>query len=297
MKWLVISDDAKKTALVHECLTSCGQKGAISDFYIFSTTIDKLIPFLEKSDHAIIFSKSVTEATSVISFVSGFYAGRKNMLFASGDKNAFCELGIPLNSCFDSEDELFEALKRSYTILAKAQAKREAYDYLFENGMPFTPDSFAECIMKNKFDLCQSYVTAGMSVNVRTSEGIPMLNVAARSEHIDCVKWLLELGADIDAFSDDRGYTAIMDSVWRGNKELVKLFVDKGAAVGTISKEGQTMLVLAVGAGRTDICKIIVESGESPDIPDAMGMSAYAYAKLFKKDDIVAILEKYHKVI
>ena len=40
---------------------------------------------------------------------------------------------------------------------------------------------------------------------------------------------------------------------------------------------------------------MLVENGADPDVPDSMGMSAYGYAQLFKKDEIAAILEKYHK--
>lgn len=295
MKWLIISDDSKKSTAAHECLSSCGEVGNIRETRLSHLPMEKLVPLLEESDHAMIFSNSIDSDANLISFVAGFYTGRKNTVFVAGNKAAICNLGVPASTCFENEDALFNALKKSYVLLSKAQAKREAYEYLFEKGMPFTPDSFGACVSKDKLDLCQCYVTAGMNVNVRTSEGTPMLNLAVRAEHFDCVTWLLEKGADINAVSEDRGYTAIMDSVWRGNKKLVEFFVSKGATLGTISKEGQTMLVLAVGAGRTDICKILVENGESPDIPDAMGMSAYAYAKLFKKEEIVAILEKYHK--
>lgn len=295
MKWLVISDNSKNIKSAHECLAACGQKDNINEFDLKNFSIDKLVPLLEYSDHAMIFTENVEAYSSVISFVAGFYTGRKNTVFACGDKKAICKLGVSAASCFSDAAALFDTLKKSYSLLSKAQAKREAYEYLFEKGMPFTPDSFAVCISKDKLDLCQCYVAAGMSVNVRTSEGTPMLNIAVRAEHIDGVEWLLDRGADIDAVSDDRGYTAVMDAVWRGNKNIVSMLVGRGAALDTVSKEGQTMLVLAVGAGRADICRILSDNGESPDIPDAMGMSAYAYAKLFRNEEIVAILEKNHK--
>jgi len=134
-----------------------------------------------------------------------------------------------------------------------------------------------------------------MSVDSRDRDGTPMLNIAARNDRLDFVQWLVEQGADINAVSEDRGYTAIMDAVWRGNIEITEYLIKKGSDLNTINKEGQSMLVLAVGANRTQICKILAENGANPDIPDAMGMSAYGYAKLFKKVDIVSILEKYHK--
>lgn len=122
-----------------------------------------------------------------------------------------------------------------------------------------------------------------------------MLNIACRSDNLDAVKWIVELGADINAVSEDRGYTALMDAVWRGNKEITEYLISQKAELNTISKEGQTNLVLAVGADKTEIVQLLAENGADPDIADAMGMSAYGYAQLFKKDNILAILEKYHK--
>ena len=65
--------------------------------------------------------------------------------------------------------------------------------------------------------------------------------------------------------------------------------------LNTVSKDGQTMLVLAVGADKTEIVKMLAENGANPDIKDGMGMSAYDYAVLFKKTEILSILEKFHK--
>ena len=39
----------------------------------------------------------------------------------------------------------------------------------------------------------------------------------------------------------------------------------------------------------------IAKNGADPDIKDQMGMSAYGYATLFKKTEIVEILKPFHK--
>ena len=106
---------------------------------------------------------------------------------------------------------------------------------------------------------------------------------------------ILELGADLNASSDDRGYTAVMDAVWRGNEKITKYLIEKGADLNTINKEGQTNLILAVGASRESLVKLLAENGADPDIKDTMGMSAYNYATLFRKDKLVEILKPYHK--
>ena len=88
-----------------------------------------------------------------------------------------------------------------------------------------------------------------------------------------------------------------MDAVWKGNKEITSLLVKAGADVNVISKEGQTMIILAVGSENLEICKILCDAGADVDISDQMGMSAYGYASLFKKEKILEILEKSHKEV
>lgn len=298
MRWLIISDDKTKISHAKKLIDSLG-KHDVFDYDLKLPSLEKIIPLLTACDHVLVFfDKDISSyelVRNILPFVSGYCSGKKILLLAVGEKSLLSAFGIATECCFDNEKRLFEYLKKSYHLLEKTFEREDAYSFLFKSGMPFTPDSFAAVIAKDKMDLCEKYITAGMDVNSRTSEGTPMLNVAVRSEHIECVEWLIEHGADINAVSEDRGYTAIMDAVWRGNRPLVEYFVKRGAVLDTVSKEGQTMLVLAVGAGRADICKILAEHGENPDIPDAMGMSAYGYAKLFKNQEIVDILEKNHK--
>lgn len=298
MRWLIISDDKTKILDAKKLIDSIG-KHEVFDYDLKLPSLEKIIPLLKECDHVLVFfDKNISTyelVRNILPFVAGYCSGKKILLLATGEKSILSGFGIATECCFDNEAKLFEYLKKSYPLLEKTFEREDAYAYLFKNGMPFTPDSFADVIAKDKIDLCEKYIIAGMDVNSRTSEGTPMLNIAVRAENFDCVEWLIKHGADINAVSEDRGYTAIMDAVWRGNKTLVEYFVKQGAVLNTVSKEGQTMLVLAVGAGRVDICKILSDNGENPDIPDAMGMSAYGYAKLFKKHEIVAILEKNHK--
>ncbi len=65
--------------------------------------------------------------------------------------------------------------------------------------------------------------------------------------------------------------------------------------LNTVSNDGQPPLVLAVGSGNADICRILAENGADPSTKDHMGMSAYGYAKLFEKKEIIKILEPYEK--
>lgn len=164
---------------------------------------------------------------------------------------------------------------------------------LFTLGIPFTSDSFAKYIAKDDTEKCNLLLDAGLLANTYTAEGVPMLCIATRNDCFDKVKWLLERGADINAVSKDRGYSAVMDAVWRKNFEITEYLIEKGANLDFISSDGQPILVLAIGNGNLKIAELLLAHGADPDIKDSMGMSARGYANLFKRPGMVELMEKY----
>ena len=196
---------------------------------------------------------------------------------------------------FATVKEVVKYTKDNFTEFAQKAKKRIAINKLLDRGIPFTPDCCATYIAKDKEEIFEDFIAAGIDVNSRDDLGTPLLNIAIRNDNEAFAERLINLGADINASSTDRGYTAVMDAVWRGNEKLTEYLIKKGADLNTISKEGQSNLVLAVGADRLNICKLLVENGSDPDVKDSMGMSAYQYATLFKKEKIAEILKPYHK--
>ena len=194
-------------------------------------------------------------------------------------------------------DNLIEVLKKKYNKISDEASMRLAKQKLLDRGIPYTSDCFGTYIAKNKPDVVHEFLAAGMSINARDDLGTPMLNIACRNDNFDFVQMIYELGADINAISEDRGYTAVMDAVWRGNEKITKYLISKGADLNTINKEGQNNLILAVGANRESLVKLLAENGADPDVKDMMGMSAYNYAVLFKKQKLVEILTPYHKAL
>lgn len=240
------------------------------------------------------FIEDINKNTELL-FIIGYLSGKNIPLFV--DNNSLLESYSSFENIisFENTSLLDEYINNNYEKLYSDYLKKLSFNYLLKNGMPFTTDGFALNIINENQEFCECYLASGMDINSRDSEGTPMLNIATRYERVEIVKWLVSKGCDINAVSLDRGYTAIMDAVWKGNIELTKFFIENNAELNTLSKEGQTMLVLAVGADRLEICQLLANAGADPDIKDSMGMSAYAYAKLFKKQAILDVLEKYHK--
>jgi hypothetical protein len=60
------------------------------------------------------------------------------------------------------------------------------------------------------------------------------------------VKYCLELGLDLNA-ADNQGYTALHGAAYRGDNELVKFLVDKGAKLDARTKRGWSVTDMANG--------------------------------------------------
>ena len=292
MKWLLVSDNNSYASSLSRLLQ---EKFPASEIFVKAAgdSIEFGFDFLCGITHAAFFCP-LNKNTS-ISYAVGFLLGQNSRIYTTDTEISPGMLESALIQSFSGAEELISFVSDSSESILQEQLEEDSYDYLFENGFPFDGDNFAHHIEIWNEDICQCYIDAGMDANISDSDGTPMLNIAARADNLEAVKWLVSCGARLDSVSKDRGYTAIMDSVWRGNSEMTHFFIEKGADLNTVSKDGQTILVLAVGADKTEIVKMLAENGANPDIKDGMGMSAYDYAVLFKKTEILSILEKFHK--
>jgi hypothetical protein len=79
---------------------------------------------------------------------------------------------------------------------------------------------------------------------------------AAKADHLDVVKLLLEEHADVDA-RNLKGETALMAAAGEGHSDVVKLLLDSGAAVLTRDHHDKTPLMWAAIKGDADTVRLI----------------------------------------
>ena len=302
MTFLLISQNDIFSKVITSSITEIEKNAKIhtSDFSL--SKIRKTIKQFEKLSLIFIFKEDnvniTSEELSTLSSITGF-AVAKDILVLTNIKELYNLSFLQKDSIvyLKTKNEFLNYIKQKYESISLNDTKRSSKKKLLEKGIPFTPDCFGTYIAKDKTDICNLFISGGIDINSRDENGTPMINIAVRNDNEELVKKIIKLGADINAVSEDRGYTPVMDAVWRGNLELTKLFIKEGAELNTINKEGQTNLVLAVGANKTKIIEALAKAGADPDIKDQMGMSAYGYASLFKKEEILSILEPYHKTL
>jgi len=300
MRWLIITNDTDLSKSVETKLIEADKKNKLVSCSFNTDEIISNKKNFKELAACLIYTDNQKELSAeqvaVLSSIQGYFAYDKITLIT----NLSCLLEnklFPKDGLLkvESKEELLSLISKKYKKTTEASVQRLAKNKLLKRGIPFTSDCFATYIAKNKIEIFNEFLEAGMEVNVRDDLGTPMLNIACRNDNFEFVEMLLDLGADLNASSEDRGYTAVMDAIWRGNEKITKYLISKGADLNTINKEGQTNLILAVGADRLNLVQLLAENGADPDVKDGMGMSAYSYATLFRKEKIAEVLKPYHK--
>lgn len=120
-----------------------------------------------------------------------------------------------------------------------------------------------KCCKKNNAEKLREYIEACV-VDINKpiefydgEEYSSLLGIAARYNSLDCLKILLENGADINA-KDHLGITPLGDAVYQENVEAVKLLLEYNPDVNVQDNDGRTPLYLAVENGSVECMKLLL---------------------------------------
>ena len=245
--------------------------------------------------HAIILSSL---APRWFDFLAGFACGSHLPLLVYGEEAV---KGIPegFTSCFKvigTEDELrkyFDDEREEYEKREAVIGVNKAREALLQMGIPVNDESMSNCAGNGNIWEISLFLAAGFSPDTRNKAGVPLLNVAARKGNREVLRYLILVGAELNLIAADRGTSALLDSVMGKHHELAEELIKAGADLNVTSKDGQTALVVAVGAGDEKMVEALLKAGADPDIADHMGVSAKKYAALFKKSTIMTLFDTY----
>jgi ankyrin repeat protein len=172
------------------------------------------------------------------------------------------------------------------TILALLAAKSaQAQSLPLEGTVARSPESAAaidalfRAIRNADMPGVRAALASGADVNARSEEGDTLLMYAAVYSTADCMKLLVDKGANPNA-RDRRDGTALMRSV--KDLDKVRLLVDRGAEVDARSIRGLTALMVAANlSGTSDVVKLLLSHKADPGTPDAAGVTPLMYATDF----------------
>lgn len=299
MNWIIIAS-SKFQSETNKLAKFFTDKGYVpSVYFITDDKIDNEKQFyidIHKVSHCVFISDGTIPQNSHLFYATGYLNGANLPVFVTGlEQNKDIRDLIPNFNFFQTSDDLIKTIEDNLPKYIALEDQQKAHKKLFDMGIPFTPDCFSTYIAKDDMETCNLFYDAGMSVNVRDAAGTPMLCIAARSGRKDMIEWLVERGAEINAISKDRGYSPVMDAVWKSSLDIVEALIKLGADLNIISNDGQTALIVATGASNPKICELLVKNGADPNFKDKMGMSSLEYARLFKKQILIPLYEEYAK--
>jgi len=133
-------------------------------------------------------------------------------------------------------------------------------------------------------------IDRGAEVNAKMTGGWTALMLAAQMGHTDCVRLLLEHGADVNERSVYNGVTALIEVAGVGSSDCVRLLLDHGANVNDKSVNGTTALIAAVGVGSSDCVRLLLDHGAVVNAKNDLGQTALSEAKSGGHQDIVDAL-------
>ena len=119
------------------------------------------------------------------------------------------------------------------------------------------------------------------------------LLIYVKNENINEIKNAIEDGADVN-YTTRQGYTPLFESIFTGNKEIVKTLIEAGAKIDVLGdKDNGPPLVSAARRGDVDVMKLLIEKGGNINIEhekDSSFDTPLHVASINKKDNAIEFL-------
>jgi ankyrin repeat protein len=117
-----------------------------------------------------------------------------------------------------------------------------------------------------------------------------MLRLAAIHDRKEIATLLLDNEAEIDARSEERGWTPLMFAAYDNNADMVRLLLDRGADVNARNIYGWSILTVTARVGHLEIVQELIDRGAELNIKNEDGMTALMWAANEGHIDVVNAL-------
>lgn len=129
------------------------------------------------------------------------------------------------------------------------------------------------------------------------ADGFAPLALAAFFGHRQTVEWLLEHGADVNAVSRNAtGYTALSGAVARGDAEIVRVLLARGANARHRYGPGYSLLHEAAAGGKIEILKLLLAHGADSNASTDDGQTPLASAEAKGQTEAATLLREFGAV-
>jgi len=295
MKVLILTS-SEKIKKAEEIKVLCHKLGSESSIYGGNSNLETgLSSLLDKNDLILIIWDNNSIHNSEIIFSTGYCVGmnRPFAIFGTGKEDIpHCNGKAVI---FSGQEELKIYITAEIEKNRNKKSVEDAKANILEMGFELIVRDLVAAISEGETLVFEQFMKAGFLPDSLDKNGVSLLNIAIRKGYIKIATILLELGADVNSISGDRGNTPLMDAAAEANIEIMSKLIKAGADLDLKSKSGQTALVLAVGRQAEGAAVLLVKSGANISIKDDLGMSARKYAELFKLNNILLLMDEENK--
>ena len=137
-------------------------------------------------------------------------------------------------------------------------------------------------------EIVRYLIKNGADVNAKDNEGYTPLYYAITLEDMESAHILIENGSNVNERTEESTLFHIL--VAKGNLELVKLAVERGANINARDKDGLTLLHYALAGRKTRIFKYLVKKGADIHVRDIQGLTILHYAAILGNFEVVKYL-------
>jgi len=148
-----------------------------------------------------------------------------------------------------------------------------------------------------QFDIARLLVLSGADANGGKRAGTPVY-LAAKLNNKSLLEFLVSNGASLDAAPVDSKVTVdtpLLNSIYNGEIDAVRLLLESGAQVNHVNRYGNTPLQQAikqaVGEGQ-EIVRLLLKYGADPDMEDKYGLSARLKAERSGNKEIIDMISQ-----
>ena len=125
-------------------------------------------------------------------------------------------------------------------------------------------------LMNGNQDVLKHWIE--QQVNTKDQNQQTALHKATRDGHLNTVKYLIQIGAQVNVKDEIKGFTPLHIAGMKGHLEIVQCLIHHGADIEAKTKESkQTPLILAAGRGHLEVVKCLIDNGAQIDGKDIGG--------------------------
>lgn len=106
------------------------------------------------------------------------------------------------------------------------------------------------------------------------------------------VEHLIDIGADVNVYHANGGWTPLYRAARAGNLEIARLLIDRGARVNGKAKNGWSPLHIAVFQNHRSMVELLISSGADINDRNDKGETPLRIAKNYNRTEMIALLKR-----